>query len=261
MLRSGVAIGAALIVYWLAVRVGRRVVAAATERSEESGARARTLWRMLRRVILVAVVFTTILLVLVIWGFNLAPFLAVGTVLAAAIGFGAQDLVRDVIAGFFVLVEDQFHIGDSVSIAGTTGKVEDIQLRVTVLRDFEGNVHYVPNGKIGVTSNFTSEFAQPVIDVSVDYGADVDRALVVLEDELDALARDPEWADRIHGEVEVLGVHELGDSGVLLRARFTTLADERWNVRREAFRRVKNRFDEEGIVIPFPQVTVHRADD
>lgn len=215
---------------------------------------------MARRVLVVITVFTTILLVLVIWGFSLTPFLAVGTVFAAAVGFGAQDLVRDVIAGFFILMENQFHVGDSVAIAGTRGSVEDIQLRVTVLRDLEGNVHYVPNGQITVTTNYTSVFAQPVIDISVDYSTDVDMALDVMRDELNKMASDPEWTSRIKSECEILGVNKLEDSGVQLRARLITVADERWSVRREAFRRIKNRFDAEGISIPFPQLTIHKSD-
>jgi small conductance mechanosensitive channel len=186
--------------------------------------------------------------------------LAVGTVFAAAVGFGAQDLVKDFIAGFFILVEDQFAIGDTVTIAGVTGTVEDIQLRVTVLRDLEGNQLFVPNGQVVVTTNFTSAYAKPVIDVGISYETDVDRALAILKDELDALASDPAWTGRISGESEIMGVNELGDSAVVLRARLVTDANERWTVRREALRRVKNRFDAEGISIPFPQVTVHRAD-
>jgi small conductance mechanosensitive channel len=161
---------------------------------------------------------------------------------------------------FFVLVEDQFRIGDTITIVGVTGTVEDIQLRVTVLRDLEGNQLFVPNGQVIVTTNFTSAFASPVIDVGISYESDVDRALAVLKDELDALASDPDWKSRISGDSEIMGVNELGDSAVVLRARLKTDADERWTVRREALRRVKKRFDAEGITIPFPQVTVHRAD-
>lgn len=259
LIRTGVILVVASISYWLAMRVGRRVVTRKAERGDGSAARAETLWTMGRRVVAIVIVATTVLLVIVTWGFSLAPFLAVGTVFAAAIGFGAQDLVRDVIAGFFILMEDQFHVGDSVRIADTTGTVEDIQLRVTVLRDFEGNVHFVPNGQITVTSNYTSVYAQPVIDVSVDYGVDIDHALEVFGDELAKLSSDPEWASRIHGEPEILGVNALGDSGVELRGRLTTLADERWTVKREAYRRIKNRFESEGIPIPFPQLTIHKG--
>jgi small conductance mechanosensitive channel len=179
-------------------------------------------------------------------------------VLAAAVGFGAQDLVKDFISGFFILMEDQFRVGDVVTIALVTGAVEDIQLRVTVLRDLEGNVHYVPNGQIVVTSNFTSQFAQPLIDVGISYDSDVDQAIAAMGDELARMASDPDWSWRIQGEGEVLGVHKLDDSAVILRGRITTAADERWNVRREALRRIKYRFDAEGITIPFPQLTIHQ---
>jgi small conductance mechanosensitive channel len=204
----------------------------------------------MRRVILLALLVTVVLFVFTVWGWSLAPFLAVGTVLAAALGFGAQGLVRDFLSGFFMLMEDQFHVGDTVTIAGTTGTVEDIQLRVTVLRDLEGNAHFVPNGQVTVTSNLTSKYARPVIDVRIAYGSDLDRALVVLKDELDKLANDPEFGPLITEDPEILGVDELGDSDVVLRARLTTVANSRWVIRREALRRVKNRFGAEGISNP-----------
>lgn len=260
LIRTAVVLVSAFAGYWLVTRFAGRLVARAEARGEEDGARAQTLWTVARRVVLIAIVTTTILLVVVIWGFSITPLLAVGTVFAAAIGFGAQDLVKDIIAGFFILVEDQFHVGDTITITGTTGTVEDIQLRVTVLRDLEGNVHFVPNGSITVTSNFTSSYAQPVIDVGIAYESDVDHALAVMKDELDALASDPEWSAKIRGEGEILGVNKLDDSAVVIRGRVTTAADQRWSVRREALRRIKNRFDAEGVTIPFPQITVHRAD-
>ena len=258
-IRTGIVIVVALVLYWLAVRIGRKIVREMYERGTDAGERAEILWLVLRRVILIADLAIAILMIFVIWDFSVAPFLAVGTVIAAAIGFGAQDLVRDVIAGFFILLEDQFRVGDTITIAGTTGSVEDLQLRVTVLRDLEGNVHFVPNGQIAVTSNFTSEYAKPVIDVGISYGSDVDKAIAVMADELSLLSKDPEWAPAITDEGEILGVNELGDSSVVIRGRITTVADDRWRVRREAMRRIKKRFDAEGIVIPFPQITVHQA--
>ena len=261
LIRSGVVVVVAAVTYFLLVRFGKKMVDRYAAKSEkETGARIVTLWMVLRRIILLAIIITTFLILLGVWGFSIAPFLAIGTVLAAAVGFGAQDLVKDFIAGFFILVEDQFAIDDTITVAGVTGTVEDIQLRVTVMRDLEGNQLFVPNGQIVVTTNFTSVFAKPVIDVGIAYESDVDRALIVFKDELDALAVDPAWSDRISGESELMGVNELGDSAVVLRARLITDADERWTVRREAMRRVKNRFDAEGISIPFPQVTVHQAD-
>lgn len=260
LIGSGIVVGVAVVLYFLATRFGRRVVGRVEQRGPETAERARTLWIMARRLIMIAVVVTSALALLQVWGIGLAPFLAVGTAVAAAIGFGAQDLVKDLIAGMFILIEDQFRVGDVVGVAGATGVVEDIQLRVTVLRDVEGNVHFVPNGQITVATNYTSLFAQPLIDVGVAYDTDVDRALEVMKDELDALVADPDWSDRIKGEVEVFGVQELADSAVTLRMRLTTAADERWTVRREALRRVKNRFEAEGITIPFPQLTIHQRD-
>jgi len=253
-----VIVGAA-IVYWVSVRIGRRVVRQVSEKGEDQGARAQTLWLVLRRLLLVVVIAVAALMIVIVWGFSVAPFLAVGTVFAAAIGFGAQDLVKDVIAGFFILLENQYLVGDTITIAGTTGEVEDVQLRVTVLRDFQGNVHFVPNGQITVTTNFTSEYSQPVIDIGVAYGDDVDRAMALMKEELASFSSDPEWSQLVRDEGEVLGVNELGDSAVVIRGRVTTVADARWRVRREALRRIKKRFDVEGITIPFPQVTIHQA--
>lgn len=258
LIATAVIVVIAFAVYWAAAISGRRYVRRMSAKGGDRGARASTLWTVLRRLVLLVVFITALLFVFSVWGWGLAPFLGIGTVLAAAVGFGAQDLVKDFLSGFFILMEDQFQMGDTVTIAGTTGTVEDIQLRVTVLRDLEGNVHFVPNGKITVTSNFTSRFAQPVLDVGVAYETDVDHALIVLRDELEELARDPEFGLLITADPEVLGVTELGDSSVVLRARLTTVADSRWTIRREALRRIKNRFDAEGISIPFPQVTINQ---
>lgn len=251
---------ASIVVYLLARRTGERYVRTAGEEDHEKGARVATLWLMVMRVIQVSLVSLAVLVIFSIWGISMAPFLAFGAVIAAAIGFGAQDLVKDVLAGFFILAEDQFHVGDTITIAGVTGDVTDIQFRVTVLRDLEGKVHFVPNGRIEVTTNYTDVFAQPVIDVGIAYKEDVDRAMEVLLDVLTSLANDPEWSAKVTGPPEIMGLQELGDSSVVIRGRITTDADERWTVRREAFRRIKNRFDAEGIEIPFPHVTVYYGD-
>ena len=258
LIATGIVVVVGIVVYWLAAVSGRRYVRRMAGKGHDRATRAETLWTVLRRVILLAVVITVILFIFTVWGWSLAPFLGLGTIFAAALGFGAQDLVRDFLSGFFILMEDQFHVGDVVTIADTTGVVEDVQLRVTVLRDLEGNAHYVPNGQITVTSNFTSTYAQPVIDVGIAYEADVDRALEVFEDELVKLASDDAFSHLITGPPEILGVEDLADSAVILRGRLTTVADDRWMVRREALRRVKKRFDAEGIPIPFPQITINQ---
>lgn len=263
LISSTLIIAVFALVYWAATIAGSKYVNRMHRKGHESGARADTLWLVLRRVILLVIGFLAILFVFLVWGWSIAPFLGVGTVLAAAIGFGAQDVVKDFLSGFFVLMEDQFHVGDVITVAGvngtvTTGTVEDIQLRVTVLRDLEGNAHYIPNGQIAVVSNFTSKYAQPVLDIGVAYETDLDHALEVMRDELENLAADPAYRDLINGDPEILGVNELGDSSVVLRGRLTTVAEERWTIRREALRRIKKRFDAEGITIPFPQITINQ---
>lgn len=259
-LASGVVVALVVSAHFIFTRLGVRFIRRMMQRTPQAEARARTLWVMVRRVGLVVLYLTGLLMVLAIWRINLTPLLAVGTVVGAAIGFGAQDVVKDVLAGFFILAEDQYHIGDVVTIADTSGVVEDIQFRVTVLRDLEGNVHYVPNGQITVTSNYTSLYAQPVLDVGIAYGADVDQAMEVMLDELRRLSADPDWSERITEEPEMLGVESLTDSAVVIRARLTTKAEERWAVRREALRRVKKRFDAEGIEIPYPHPRIFQED-
>jgi small conductance mechanosensitive channel len=244
---TAVVVGVTLVLYVILIRVGAGFVRQIGSRSPGAASRLATLWVMVRRVIQFVLVVIAVLLVFDIWGLSMAPFIWVGTVIGAAIGFGAQGVVRDILSGFFILAEDQYQIGDTVTIAGTTGTVEDILFRVTVLRDGEGNQHYVPNGQIGVASNATSRYARPVVDVRVGYQADVDRAMDVMLDELNLLAGDPEWSDWITAEPEMMGVQDLADSAVLIRGRLTTVAEQRWSVRREALRRVKKRFDAEGI--------------
>ncbi|HET9258613.1 MAG TPA: mechanosensitive ion channel family protein, partial [Acidimicrobiia bacterium] len=222
LIATGVILVVGAVAYWAANIAGRRYVRRKETKGKDAGARAATLWTVLRRVILIVIVFLVILFIFLSWGWSIAPFLGVGTVLAAALGFGAQDVVKDFLSGFFILMEDQYQIGDTVTIAGATGTVEDIQLRVTLLRDFEGNLHFVPNGQIEVASNYTSKYAQPVIDVGVAYATDIDKALQIFADELRIIAEDSDLSGSIIGEPEVLGVEELGDSAVILRGRFTT---------------------------------------
>lgn len=252
-----------VIIWWVFVRlVGRAVDRMAVGddiEAAERRQRGQTLWKAGRRVAAIVVAVIWLLTVLNIWDIPITAFVAVGSAVGVAIGFGAQSMVKDVIAGFFILAEDQFGIGDVVSIAGVTGSVVDMRLRVTVLRDLDGNAHYVPNGEITVASNFTQSYAQVVIDVAIAYHESVDAALEVFDDELRRFAADPEWSGHVIEEPVVLGVQELGDSSVTIRGFLKVAPDQRWLVRREFFRRIKNRFDAESIEIPFPQRTVHIA--
>jgi small conductance mechanosensitive channel len=257
---SLVVIAVFAISYLVAARAGQRFVQRIA-RQGEPGTRATTLWAMVRRLLLVVVIVTTALTVMAaVWEVPIAPFLAVGSAVGVALGFGAQKLVQDVIAGFFVLVEDQFRIGDAVTVAGVSGEVQDIRLRVTVLRDIAGNVHYVPNGEIRVATNMTQGYAQVVIDLAVAYENDLDRAMAVLRDELTALSTSEQWAPSFLDRPQVLGVERLAETSVVLRALARVRPADRWSVHREALRRIKQRFQAEGLSLPAMPLTVYRKD-
>jgi small-conductance mechanosensitive channel len=257
-------VAGALMLWWLFALVGhrslRRLARGEGPEAAERLKRVETVWVALRRLAALVIFVLALLTVMAIAGISLTPLLAVGSAVALAVGFGAQNFVKDVIAGFFIIVEGQYRIGDVVRIADIAGKVEEIRLRVTVLRDLDANVHYIPNGEISVASNFTQQFAQVVADVGVAYRSDLDRALEVLGDEALSFSRDEAWSYSFLQEPEVLGVQELADSAVVLRVTLKVLPEARWPVRREFFRRIKNRFDAEGIEIPFPHRTLFLGD-
>lgn len=225
-----------------------------TER--ERGQRLVTISDVFRILISIVVLTTVVLTIMGVWGIPMTPLIAIGSTIGIAVGLGAQDFVRDVIAGFLILVEDQYSIGDTVTIAGVSGTVESIKLRTTVLRDLDGNRHFVPNGQIKVASNLTSEFSRLVLDIPVSYETDVDPAMKVIMDEATSFAYSPEWSDRFLEAPEMLGVNKLGDSAVDIRILMTLTSESRWEVKREFLRRIKIRLDREGIEIPYQHVTL-----
>lgn len=254
------------VVWQVIKRIGDSTVTRLTTLAEKLTAieaddrkqRVDTLWSAVRAVMLAVVVIIVSLGILNVWGVNTAPFLAIGSVMALAVGFGAQDFVKDVIAGFLILAEDQYSLGDVVKIADVSGTVKEITLRSTILRDLDGRVHYVPNGSISVATNYTQEYSQVVIDVGFGYGEDVDKIIPVIQDELDRFAADEKWASAFIDAPEILGVQELGDSSVSVRCLLRVAPEFRWSSRREFLRRIKVRFDADDIEIPFPYVTIAR---
>jgi len=262
--RKLLAIGVIWFAAWLAIRAVRhlaaRIVAAADDGDDSvfsaTERRSATIAGLLRSVGGVTVVLLALLFTLNLF-ISIGPILAGAGVLGLAISFGAQSLVKDVIAGFFVLLENQFAVGDTIQAAGKSGTVEKMTLRIVQLRDFEGVLHTIPNGTLGVVSNMTRAWSRAVVDVGVGYGTSVDRALAVFADEAEQFAADPTWASHLDGAPEVQGVQELGDSAVVIRTRLKTIPGEQWTAGREFRRRIKNRLDREGIEIPFPQRTVH----
>lgn len=181
---------------------------------------------------------------------DIKPLLAGVGILSLAISFGAQSLVKDFIAGFFILVENQFVVGDVIQIGDKSGTVERMTLRIVTLRDVRGAIHIIPNGSIAMVSNLTRGWSRAVVDVSVGYAGDLDRALAVVRDELARFQAEPGWAARFEGTSEVLGVEKLGDTGLTIRTLIRTAAGSQWEAAREFQRRLKNRLDAEGIEIP-----------
>jgi small conductance mechanosensitive channel len=194
-------------------------------------------------------------------GIDLAPILTTVGILGLAFSFGAQSLVKDVISGVFILMENKIRIGDIVEIAGKTGTVEDIKIRTVILRDLEGIVHVIPNGSIDVFSNRTMLYSSSIVDIGVAYKENVDDVIAVLRDEGERIAADPEYAESLDGPVEILGIQELADSGVIIRTLIRTVPAMQWSIAREFRRRIKNRFDAEGIEIPFPHRTIFIRQD
>jgi len=190
-------------------------------------------------------------------GLNIAPVIAGVGVVGIAIGFGAQSLVKDYIAGLFILLENQYRKGDVVKIADTSGLVEDINLRRTILRDLDGIVHSVPNGEIRVASNFTKGYSRVNLNISVGYNEDLDRAIAVINRVGNELAQDPAWSAQIVTPPKVLRVDNLGDSGIDIKVVGDTKPIQQWAIMGELRLRTKKAFDKEGIEIPWPHMKVY----
>jgi len=223
----------------------------------ESAKRAVTLTRVFRYIANVVVGLITVILVLSEVGISIAPILGAAGVVGLAVGFGAQSLVKDFFTGFVLLLENQIRQGDIVEVAGQSGVVENMTLRFVQLRDYEGNVHFVPNGQIDVVTNRSRGFAHAVVDAGVGYGADVDVVMALMTEVAGDMRAEEKWAPVILDDFELAGVNEWGDSAVTIRGRFRTLPGQQYGVRRELLRRLKYAFDKAGIEIPFPQRTVH----
>lgn len=237
-------------------RLISRVRKAVQERqdSAEDSRRIHTLSRVIRYVFTVLVTVVTGILLLGEFGVSVAPILGAAGVVGIALGFGAQSLVKDYFTGFFLLLENQIRVGDIVEAGGKSGVVEELTLRYLRLRDYSGNVHYVPNGNISVVTNMSLGYANAVIDAGVAYGEDVDRVIGVMRQVGEELRQDAAFSAKILDALDVAGVDRWGDSSVVIRCRFKVVPLEQWNVRREYLRRLKAAFDREGIEIPFPHV-------
>lgn len=219
--------------------------------------RASTLTNVLGDLIRVVIISVGVITILSQLGIDLGPILVAAGIGGIAFGFGAQSLVKDVISGFFILLENQIRVGDVVNIAGSGGLVEDVGLRTITLRDLSGNVHIVPNGTIDKVTNMTKGFSRYVFNVGVAYREDVDEVMAVLKEVAADLQQDPEFGPDILEPLEMLGVDQFADSAVIIKCRFTTKPIRQWAIGREMNRRIKKAFDTRGIEIPFPHRTIY----
>lgn len=192
---------------------------------------------------------------------EIGPIIAAAGVVGIAVGFGGQYIIRDVITGFFILYDDQIRVNDVVVIADKGGLVEKVGLRMTVLRDLGGNVHYVRNGEITVVTNMTKEYSRYVFDIGVAYREDVDEVIEVIKQVDSDLREDPDYKEDILEPIEILGLDKFADSAVVIKARTKTKPIRQWAIGREFNRRLKKKFDELDIEIPFPHQTIYMGQD
>ncbi len=223
---------------------------------EEVRKRADTLSNVLITAGQVFIICIAAFIILSELGIDIAPIMAGAGVVGIAIGFGAQSVVKDIIAGVFIIMENQYRVGDVVKIADISGLVENINLRRTMLRDLDGIVHVVPNGEIRVASNLTKEWSRVNLNISVSYGTDLDRAIAVINRVCQQMAQEPQWAPLIIKTPQVLRVDNLGDSGIDIKILGDTRPMRQWEVTGEIRKRVKKTFDEEGIEMPWPHTKV-----
>jgi small conductance mechanosensitive channel len=222
----------------------------------ERAKRARTLGAVVSKAATALIVGIAVLMVLREFQLDIAPVLTGAGIAGLAVGFGAQTLVRDVISGFFLILEDQVRVGDVAAINGVGGLVEELNLRTIVLRDLEGTVHVFPNGAITTLANRTKDFSYYVVDLGISYREDPDRVGAVLKEVGAELQADPQFGPFILEPIEVLGVDNFADWSIQLKLRIKTVPLKQWEVGRELRKRIKKALDRQGIEIPFPESVI-----
>jgi small-conductance mechanosensitive channel len=267
--KAGLKVGLIALLAYAAVRATALVVSrfeyemtqGVTLDALERAKRARTLGAVISKVTTVLIVGVAVLTALYEFKINVTPVLTGAGIAGLAVGFGAQALVRDVISGFFLLLENQVRVGDVAVINGTGGLVEEISLRTIVLRDAEGTVHIFPNGAINTLANRSKDFSYYVIDLGISYREDPDRVTAVLQEVGAGMQADPAFGPFILAPIEVQGVDAFADWSVVMKLRIKTVPLKQWDVGRELRKRIKKAFDANGIEIPFPERIVTVRDD
>lgn len=223
--------------------------------------RIDTLGRVFRYIATIVISVIAVIQILNELGISIAPVLAAAGIVGVAIGFGAQSLVKDYFTGFVLLLENQVRQGDVVEVGSKSGFVEEVTLRYIKMRDYGGNVHYVPNGTITTVTNMSREFAFAVIDIGVAYRENIEEVMKVMQSVGKTLRKDEAFKLKILDDLEMAGVDQLADSAVMIRCRFKVIPLAQWSIKREYFKRLKVAFDKKGIEIPFPHVTIYPGVD
>ena len=265
-LSSGIKIVLILIAASLINRLGKRfikrlIVDGVKDVSKEATERRqKTLISIFSGALMVFVWLAALMMVISELGINMGPVLAGAGIVGVALGFGAQYIVRDFLAGFSIIIENQYRIGDVVCLDKTCGSVEDIDLRKTVLRDMDGTLHFIPNGSVSKTSNLSKNFAKINLNISIAYKENLEKVIKVINKVGEDLAKDLEWSESITEAPKFLRVDNFADSAIILKVLGETKPLKQWAATGELRKRIKVAFDKEGIEIPFPQMAVWSKD-
>lgn len=267
LLDSGPTVLTVIIITALVERFGKiivtRIVRGSMDRGHytserEEKLREDTIIGMATAITRVGIVLIAIMILLSELNIDIGPLLAGAGVAGFAIGFGAQNLIKDFIAGIFVVMENQYRVGDVVELSGVSGTVKKISTRITVLRDIDGNVHYIPNGSFSYSTNMTMEYARINLEIQVPYDVDIDKVRDVVNEVGAELAKDENWREFILQEPYYARLHRFDDSAMIIKIFGKVLPAKQWTVEGELRRRLKLAFDKKKIKMPYPQLTVHR---
>lgn len=272
LIKTGLRVILILLFSWLAIKLLHKLIhrleVHLTQKSREQGEppsesekRIETIVRLVKQATLLALCVTVGLVLLKEVGVEIGPIIASAGIVGLAVGFGAQNLVRDFISGFFIILENQIRVGDVAIVNGTGGLVEAINFRTVVLRDLGGVVHIFPNGAINTLSNMTNEWSAYIFDLGVAYKEKTDRVVEIITRVAQGMQDDEEYGALILEPPEIFGVDQFADSAVVIKGRIKTKPIRQWQVGREFLRRIKLAFDEHHIEIPFPHRTIYFGEE
>jgi small conductance mechanosensitive channel len=249
-----------IIIGRIIIRAVRLTVVRDENMSEEAEVkREETLIHIFKNALRIIMIILAILMILQEAGLKIGPILAGAGIVGVAVGFGGQYLIKDIITGLFMIIENQYRIGDIVNIDGTSGVVQDITMRKTTLRDLDGTVHHINHGSITLVSNLSKDFARVNFNIGISYDTDLDHLIKVIDRTGMELAEDPGFKDNIISPPRFLRVEEFADSAIVVKILGDTRPLKQWEVAGEMKKRLKIAFDREGIEIPFPQTVIHKA--